>query len=95
MIACDDLADRLDRLRRDRGLECIATVTDPGATPLDRFARPDRLAIVMGSEAHGLDPGWVARCEHRVTIPMRAGAESLNVAVAAGIVLYHLARPAG
>jgi tRNA G18 (ribose-2'-O)-methylase SpoU len=90
VIPCDDLASRLDLLRAERGLRLVATVTDPDAEPIDRFERPPRLAIVMGSEAHGLDPDWVARCDARVTIPMRPGAESLNVAVAAGIFLHHL-----
>jgi tRNA G18 (ribose-2'-O)-methylase SpoU len=90
VIPCDDLASRLELLRAERGLRLVATVTDPDAEPIDRFERPPRLAIVMGSEAHGLDPDWVARCDARVTIPMRPGAESLNVAVAAGIFLHHL-----
>jgi tRNA G18 (ribose-2'-O)-methylase SpoU len=92
VIPCDDLARRLDLLRAEQGLQLVATVTDPDAKPIDRFERPPRLAIVMGSEAHGLDPGWIARCDARVTIPMRPGAESLNVAVAAGIFLQHLTR---
>ena len=88
----DLLAARLDLLRAERGLRLVATVTDPDAEPIDRFERPPRLAIVMGSEAHGLDPDWITRCDSRVTIPMRPGAESLNVAVAAGIFLHHLTR---
>ncbi|RUL86114.1 TrmH family RNA methyltransferase [Tautonia sociabilis] len=93
VIPCADLGDRLDRLRRDFGFRLVATVTDPDAEPVDRFERPARLAIVMGSEAHGLDPCWVLRCDDRVTIPMRPGAESLNVSVAAGILLHRLSRP--
>jgi tRNA G18 (ribose-2'-O)-methylase SpoU len=42
----------------------------------------------------GLSPEWIVRCDQRITIPMRPGAESLNVAVAAGIVLYHVMREA-
>ncbi|WP_169974164.1 TrmH family RNA methyltransferase [Tautonia rosea] len=95
VIVLDDLADRLIAWQRAFGLQLVATVTDSDAEPLDSFARPDRLAIVMGSEAHGLDPEWVARCDQRITIPMRAGAESLNVSVAAGIVLYELSKPGG
>jgi TrmH family RNA methyltransferase len=45
---------------------------------------------LLGSEGHGLDDEWLALCDRRITIPMRPGAESLNVAVAAGIVLHHL-----
>lgn len=90
VIVLDDLAERLEGWRSRLGLRLVATVTDLDAEPIKRMGRPDLLAIVMGSEAHGLPSDWVARCDHRITIPMRPGAESLNVAVAAGIVLYFL-----
>jgi tRNA G18 (ribose-2'-O)-methylase SpoU len=80
------------RLGSAWGFTTVATTTAPDAEPLDTFQRPDRLALVLGSEAAGLGPEWVARCDQRLTIPMRAGAESLNVAVAAGIILYHISR---
>lgn len=89
------LGDDVDRLRRDHGFETAATVVDPGAEPIDAFRRPERLALFLGSEGHGLEPEWFAHCDRRVTIPMRPGAESLNVAVAAGIALYQLSRPRG
>lgn len=89
-----DLRGEVDRLRLEFGLEAVATVTDPDAEPSDQFAaaRPDRLAMVLGSESAGLDPRWVARCDRRVTIPMRAGADSLNLAVATGILLFQVMR---
>jgi tRNA G18 (ribose-2'-O)-methylase SpoU len=70
----------------------VATTTDPDAEPLDTFQRPDRLALVFGSESAGLGPEWTARCDRQLTIPMGPGAESLNVAVAAGIILWHVSR---
>lgn len=93
VLAVDRLAEALDRLGRERGVVPVATVTDPGATPIRDFARdrPGRLALLLGTEAHGLAPEWVERCRHRVTIPMRPGAESLNVAIAAAICLHELA----
>ena len=74
------------------GFTMAATVTAPDAEPLDTFVRPGRLALLLGSESAGLEPEWIARCERRLTIPMRPGAESLNVAVAAGIILHHVTR---
>jgi tRNA G18 (ribose-2'-O)-methylase SpoU len=73
----------------------VETVTDADAVPLHDFDRPDRLAVLFGCEGTGLPPVWVGRCDHRLTIPMREGAESLNLAVAAGIVLYRLTTGAG
>jgi tRNA G18 (ribose-2'-O)-methylase SpoU len=84
----DDLAGTVARLTERHRVEWAATVTDRDAEPLDRFDRPARLGLVFGSEGEGLSREWIARCARRLTIPMRDGAESLNVAVAAGIVLY-------
>ncbi len=82
------LANDVGRLRAGHGFVTVATVVDPDAEPIDAFRRPDRLALLLGSEGHGLEPEWLALCDRLVTIPMRAGAESLNVAVAAGIALF-------
>ncbi len=79
----------LQRLRAD-GLSLLAAVVDPSATPLARFERPARLAILLGAEGPGLSPAAHALCDHRVTIPMSPGADSLNVATAAAIFLYAL-----
>jgi tRNA G18 (ribose-2'-O)-methylase SpoU len=95
VLAEECLDETLDRLHADWRVERVAAVAAGDAEPLDRFERPDRLALVLGNEAQGLAPQWVARCERRLTIPMRQGADSLNVAVAAGIILYHLCRERG
>lgn len=95
VIASADLGRDVERLRSAWGVELAATVTDPDAVALDDARRPDRLALFLGNEGDGLAPEWVARCDRRITIPMRPGAESLNVAVAAGILLYHLTRGTG
>jgi tRNA G18 (ribose-2'-O)-methylase SpoU len=81
----------LQRLK-EMGYDLVATVLDPDAELLDRAPRGNRLAILFGNEAQGLDPDSIAACDRRVTIPMRQGIDSLNVAVAAGIFLYHFTR---
>lgn len=90
VLALEDLAGEVEALRRDFGLELAASVTDPDAEPFDRFERPARLGLVLGSESAGLGREWAARCDHKVTVPMRPGAESLNVSVAAGVLLYQV-----
>jgi len=52
------------------------------------------LAILVGNEATGLDPATVARCDVITRIPMLGTATSLNVAVAAGVILYEARRQA-
>ena len=44
--------------------------------------------ILMGNEAQGLSPDLAAACDTAVKIPMRGGADSLNLAVATGIMIY-------
>jgi tRNA G18 (ribose-2'-O)-methylase SpoU len=90
VVVRDDFETAVDELRA-AGVELAGSVVHVAdATPLGRFVRPPKLGLLLGNEAHGLGPDWTSRCDHRVTIPMRTGAESLNVAVAAGILLYHL-----
>jgi tRNA G18 (ribose-2'-O)-methylase SpoU len=90
IIECPDLKTALPLISRQGRFELWATVTDRNAEPLAGSPRPPRLAILLGSEGHGLAPRWVEACNRKVTIPMRVGIDSLNVAVAAGIVLYQV-----
>ncbi len=53
------------------------------------------VALVLGSEAHGLDPAWRRRAAGSVHIPMHPASESLNAAVAAAVVLFEIARQRG
>jgi len=50
------------------------------------------IALVVGSEATGLEPDEIAAADESLTIPMRPPVESLNVAVATGIILFEAAR---
>lgn len=50
--------------------------------------------IVLGSEAKGLSAAVSAACKHLVSIPMKPGVESLNVATAAALMMYEVDRPA-
>lgn len=77
------------RLRDEWQFSLTATVLDTAATPLHQAPRPPRLALLLGNEDRGLEPEWRALSDQQVTIPMTAGVDSLNVAIAAGICLYH------
>jgi tRNA G18 (ribose-2'-O)-methylase SpoU len=68
----------------------VGAVVEPGATPLARFSPPPRFALLLGAEGPGLSAGARAACDHLVTIPMSAGADSLNVATAGAIFLWAL-----
>ena len=51
---------------------------------------PERMAVAFGNEGAGLSPAVRARCDALVSIPIEPGVESLNVAIAAGIILHEL-----
>lgn len=51
---------------------------------------PLPLVLLMGSERHGLDQAKMAACDHMVRIPMRGRSDSLNLAVATGVMLYEI-----
>ncbi|MDN5794849.1 MAG: RNA methyltransferase [Intrasporangium sp.] len=51
-----------------------------------------RVAVVVGSEKHGVDDRMLEAATHRVRIPMRGKANSLNVSVSAAVVLYEAVR---
>lgn len=89
LVESTDIKADLLRLRQQWGVQLAATVLAPDAEPLARAPRPDRFAILLGNEAQGLAPDLVHLCDRRITIPMKLGTDSLNVAVAAGIFLYH------
>lgn len=81
------------RAIRDAGVDLLATAAD-GELTLDdaagELARPS--AWLFGNEAHGLPRQIVDAADHRVSIPIRGRAESLNLAAAAAICLYESAR---
>ncbi len=62
---------------------------------LYRRIYPEKLAVVLGSEGSGIRPLIRAECDFLVSIPMYGKIASLNVAVAAGVFLYELARQKG
>ncbi len=61
-------------------------------TPLSELLPQTDAVVVIGSEGRGLRPGTEAAVTRLVTIPKYGGAESLNAAVAAGIVCAQLRR---
>jgi 23S rRNA (guanosine2251-2'-O)-methyltransferase len=59
--------------------------------PVWRVDWGERVVLVLGSEGNGIRPGVREMCDGLVTLPME-GLESLNVSVAAGILIYEFAR---
>jgi tRNA G18 (ribose-2'-O)-methylase SpoU len=89
IIESADLVRDLERLKSDWQFELAATVLSHDAEPLEMATRGPRFAILMGNEDTGLEESWTQICNRKLTIPMSRGIDSLNVAVSAGIMLFH------
>jgi RNA methyltransferase, TrmH family len=80
--------DELDAFRAARGVSLWAA--DASGAPLDDGAAPRRLALVVGNEGSGVSDAARERADQLVAIPIASTINSLNVAVATGILLHEL-----
>ncbi|HET7631423.1 MAG TPA: RNA methyltransferase [Gemmatimonadaceae bacterium] len=78
----------VDALATRAGLAVWAA--DAHGAPLGSTPAPARLALVVGNEGAGLSGEARARASHTVALPISGAVESLNAAVATGILLYEL-----
>ena len=84
------IRDAVDALRA-RGMQVLATATDGELSIYEaELGRPT--AIVLGNEAHGLDPEVRALADASVRVPIHGRADSLNLAAAAAVTLFETVR---
>lgn len=83
-----NLADILPELH-DAGYESWVTTLEE-ATFYNELPKPQKCALIMGNEGQGVHPNIQKLATTKVKIPMLGQAESLNVGVAAGILIYDL-----
>jgi TrmH family RNA methyltransferase len=87
------LAEVAQKLRQDGvTVICADARARPNHTEINWTAP---CALLVGAEAHGLSEAERTLTDAQIRIPMRPQVESLNVAVAAGIILYEAARQRG
>jgi TrmH family RNA methyltransferase len=84
----EDLAARLISLREE-GFSVLSSQLD-GEPFYARSGLAEKWVLVIGNEGNGVSPAVRAAATHRLRLPMRGGAESLNAAIAAGIMMYEL-----
>lgn len=89
---CSDLPALLAGLRAE-GWHIIGAEHTDASMPLWEFEwPPGPLLLVLGNELTGISEAALAQCEYAVEIPQFGTKHSLNVAVAAGILLYEAVR---
>jgi TrmH family RNA methyltransferase len=67
-------------------------ITSADGKPVDQVQPSGPVALVVGNEGAGVGPEMAAAAARAVAVPLSGGVESLNVAVAAGIILYEVRR---
>lgn len=89
-VQSENITGDLARLKSQWQVRLVATVLDDSAQSLADFCWPRRTGLLLGAEFEGLDQRSLSLCDHRLTIPMRLGTDSLNLGVAAGIFVHEM-----
>lgn len=89
-VAEASATEAIDWLKARR-IRLVATTPD-ASTRYTAIDLTGPVAIVMGSEAEGLSPQWLAAADERVMIPMAGYIDSLNLATATALLLYEVVR---
>jgi 23S rRNA (guanosine2251-2'-O)-methyltransferase len=76
---------------QDEGLRVIG-IDSSGSKPYHEEKLSGAVVLVMGGEDRGINPTLLSKCDSVVHIPMKGKMDSLNVSVAAGVVLYERVR---
>ncbi|MBB3050354.1 tRNA G18 (ribose-2'-O)-methylase SpoU [Prauserella isguenensis] len=77
---------------REAGFRLAALTPRPGSVPLWEAAGDEKVALMLGSEGHGLSDEALAAADVAVSVPMADGVDSLNVATTGAVAFYELTR---
>jgi tRNA (guanosine-2'-O-)-methyltransferase len=75
---------------RDQGYWIVALEITDKCQPYYELSAPQRIALVLGNEDHGVTRACLALCDAAVFVPMYGQGRSLNVHVSLAVVGYHL-----
>lgn len=74
------------------GYRIVGLEQDARSVMLPDYRPPQKIALLLGEEVHGIADDLRNHCDDLIEIPMQGTKESFNVSVAAGIALYHLSQ---
>ncbi len=86
---CKNISALLKKLEKQK-IRLVAAEQNKKAVDYKKFKPIFPMALIFGNEVRGLSPSILKKCGKILEIPMRGRKESLNVSVAAGIVLFSL-----
>ena len=87
---CKDTSTDLQRLVDDHGIRLIGASVGSDSMAPEMLEPQPRIGLVMGSEFDGISDSTASICDRLVRIRMAAGVDSLNVSVAAAVLLDRL-----
>lgn len=85
----EDISSLLSRLKKEK-VFLIAVEQSPRSINYKKIPRKASITLIFGNEVRGLPLSVLKKCDCVAEIPLRGAKESLNVAVAAGIVLFSM-----
>lgn len=84
-LRIDPVFIEFEELKKE--IERPILAADMEGTSIHGFPFPQKCTLLIGNEAHGLPDSVLKNCDHRISIPRFGKAESLNAAMATGILL--------
>ena len=84
-----DPIELIEKLKKEN-VKIIALEQDERSIDYTKISKPEKVLLILGREVEGVSKEILALADEVVEIPMRGEKESLNVSVAAGILLYKI-----
>jgi len=78
------------QLLKEQGYRIVGLEQADRSINLSDYQTPEKVALLIGEEVHGIEAALLEQCEDILEIPMVGQKESFNVSVATGIALYAL-----
>lgn len=82
----DEIVARL----KSEGYDVVALEQASNSILLPNYKAPDKIALLLGEEVHGITAALLAQADEIIEIPMHGRKESFNVSVSLGVALYAL-----
>jgi 23S rRNA (guanosine2251-2'-O)-methyltransferase len=92
IVTCTHTSSIIDKINdlKSQGYTILGLELNERSIKLPDYKSPQKVALLLGEELHGLTPELLELCDELVEIPMFGQKESYNVSISAGIALYHL-----
>ena len=91
VIETDSLVSFIENANRN-GMLTLASTPQADSVKISDIAFEGGVVCCVGNEGSGLSDEVIAACSHKVTIPMKGRAESLNASAAAAILMWEISR---